>query len=269
LSKQEDEAKLAAEKKKAEEEGGPLAKLLKAQEETNSLLKAFLKSDEDKEKEKGVEVTKQTPEEEAAAKAKKEEDVAKAMEQTTQGPAKQVEGAQPGKPWNPQVVNQIEGEKDKDKEKPYPYPYPEEPEEKSVKKAFPFPYGAIATKREEVVAKALELANQEIGRLNARIAKMIPAEKVEEMVNARFQQKMQEEGFVASSGALPANLEKAGATEIRKSLDGTDEVTEAEGIMKQVVGLDWEHIIGMRRSIDPAYNAFLGAKHGLPLKGGM
>jgi hypothetical protein len=258
------------------EEGGPLSKLLKAQEETNKLLGRFLKENEEEEEgEEKVEKAKMKKQEPMLPEGLKPEDekkpkdgVEKAMEQTNQGAPKKVVGTQPGKPWEAEVMNQEEGEEDdKEKEKPYPYPYPEE--QKAIKKAFPFPYGNIGSKREEVVAKALELANQEINRLNNQLTKMIPAAKVEEMVNARFQQKMQEEGFVPASGALPANVEKALPAEIRKSADGSDEVTEAEGIVKNVIGLDWENLIAMRRNIDPAYNSFLGARHGLPLKGGI
>jgi len=257
------------------EEGGPLSKLLKAQEETNKLLGRFLKENEEEEGEEKVEKAKMKKQEPMLPEGLKPEDekkpkdeMEKAMEQTNQGAPKKVVGTQPGKPWEAEVMNQEEGEENnKEKEKAFPYPYPEE--QKAVKKAFPFPYGNIGSKREEVVAKALELANQEISRLSNQLTKMIPAAKVEEMVNARFQQKMQEEGFVPASGALPANVEKALPAEIRKSADGADEVTEAEGIVKNVIGLDWENLIAMRRNIDPAYNSFLGARHGLPLKGGI
>ena len=260
------------------DEGGPLAKLLKAQEDTNKLLGRFLKQTEEEEEgedkdklEMAKKMKKQEPMLPEGIKPEDEkkpkDDVEKAMEQTSQAAPKKVAGAQPGKPWEAEVMNQEKEKEDEEKEKAFPYPYPEE--QKAVKKAFPFPYGNIGSKREEVVAKALELANQEIDRLNNQLTKMIPAAKVEEMVNARFQQKMQEEGFVPASGALPANVEKALPAEIRKSADGSDEVSEAEGIIKNVIGLPWENLIAMRRNIDPAYNSFLGARHGLPLKGGI
>jgi hypothetical protein len=119
------------------------------------------------------------------------------------------------------------------------------------------------------VSKALDLANQEIIRLSGVITKMIPAEKVEEMVNARFQQKMQEEGFVSSTGAIPANMEKAEPTEIKKAEDSNDEITEATNVARQVTGMSWEGVIKLRQQIDPAYSAFPGTRRGLPLKGGM
>lgn len=251
-------------------EGGPLAQLLKAQEETNSLLRQVIKAeepakDEPEDKKEKEEEAKEKDEKgfppELMAEAKKA--VKKEMEQTTQTAPKKVSAEGP---WKPEVTNAEECEPG-DKEKPYPYPISEA---KDVKKAFPFPYGNIASKREEVLAKQLDNANQEISRLNGTIAKMIPADKVEEMVNARFQQKMAEEGFVTASGALPANVEKAEPSEIRKSVEAPgDEQTEAENVAKQVTGQSWENIIAMRRSIDPAYRAFLGNTRGLPLRGGM
>jgi len=247
-----------------EEEGeqGPLSKLLKQQTETNSLLRQYLEKQEKEE-------------EEAEKEEEKVEKQAETMEQTSQGAPKKI-GDKPGpfkteepEPSKDYVSKQgKEGKEDEpEKEEAYPYPYPEEA--KAVAKAFPYPYDAINSKREEIVAKQLFNANQEIARLNGHIAKMVPPDKVEEMVNSRFQTKMMEEGFVSSTGATPPMGQP---TEIAKEdvdVDGGSELQKADEVASSVRHLTWEHIIATRQETDPAYHLFLKRTPGVRMKGGI
>jgi len=256
LKKQDEKTAVAEpEEEEATNEQGPLSKLLKTQTETNSLLKTWLKKqDEDEEKE-----------EEAVNQVAKEV----VSEQTNQSAPKKISATGPQEAEVPTGVSKQETEEEKpDKEEAYPYPYPEEA--KAVAKSFPYPYDTIGSKREEIVAKQLFNSNQEIARLNGQLAKMVSPEKVEEMVNSRFQQKMMEEGFVSSTGATsPIG---ASPTEIAKedeTFGGGSDLQKATDVASQVRGLTWEHIIATRQETDPAYRLFLKQTPGVRMKGGM
>jgi len=259
LKKQDEKTAVAEpEEEEATNEQGPLSKLLKTQTETNSLLKAWLKKQDEEDEEK----------EEAE---NQKDEVAKEVvsEQTNQSAPKKISATGPQEAEAPAGVSKQETEeKEPDEKEAYPYPYPEEA--KAIAKAFPYPYSHISSKREEIVAKQLFNSNQEIARLNGQLAKMVSPEKVEEMVNTRFQQKMMEEGFVSSTGATsPIG---ASPTEIAKedeTFEGGSDLQKATDVASKVRGLTWEHIIATRQETDPAYRLFLKQTPGVRMKGGM
>jgi hypothetical protein len=298
LKKQDETTAVRDREEEAEE--GPLSKLLKAQEETNSLLrKALSKQDEEEETEEDEEMEKarmkkQNEDGEPEEKVEKigplagaalgalgakvlgnKEKMAKdagSMEQTSQGAAKKVSD-KPGE-WNPEepdaskdYVSKQGEEKEPEKEEAYPYPYPEEA--KAVAKAFPFPYDTIGSKREEIVAKQLFNANQEIARLSGQLAKMVSPDKVEDMVNTRFQQKMMEEGFVTSTGALPPVSQPTEIAKEDTTFEGGSELQKANEVAAGARHLSWENIIAARQETDPAYRLFLKQTPGVRMKGGM
>jgi len=273
LKKQNDETAVADPEE--EEAAGPLSKLLKQQTETNSLLKQYLQKQEEEEEEEAEEMEKAKKLKKQEEDEKAEEEVTKdadTMEQTNQGAPKKI-GDKPG-PFktvepNPSAdyVSKAKKEDEPDEDEAYPYPYPEEA--KAVAKAFPYPYSHISSKREEIVAKQLYNSNQEIARLNGQLAKMVSPEKVEEIVNSRFQQKMMDEGFVSSTGATPPLGQP---TEIAKEDapdDGPVELRKADEVASLVRSLTWEHIIATRQETDPAYHKFLGRAPGVIVRGGM
>jgi hypothetical protein len=145
----------------ATRESGPLASLLKAQEETNTLLKTYLA------KEGGeMEQTSQT-----APKKVGDKNWVAGRDEIVNADEK------PGDAKDDKEPDKDEDDDKKKKEKEAEeYPYPTD--EKAMKKAFPFPYGQIASKREEIVAKQLDNANTEIERLNKMLSKMIPPTKL-------------------------------------------------------------------------------------------
>ena len=257
------------EEEEEEEAAGPLSKLLKQQTQTNSLLKRYLtKQEEEEELEEEERMRKQKEDEEELEDYEEVEKEAK-LGQTNQGKAKKI-GDKPG-PFNFPTLDAsakyVSNDDEPDEEEAYPYPYPEEAKE--VAKSFPYPYSSIGSKREEIVAKQLFNSNQEIARLNGQLAKMVSPEQVERMVNSRFQQKMMDEGFVSSTGAIPPLGQP---TEIAKEdapSDGPVELKKADEVATQVRGLTWEHIIATRQETDPAYHQFLGKSPGARIKGGM
>lgn len=261
---------------KGKEEQSPLATLIAKTEDTNYLLKEML-----------TRMSKQDEKEEEDGKDKggdkdsaPEAEVEKAMEQTSQGKAKEVD--QEEKPWDYDKDGQAGQsaqptdytQKGVKTDEGFPYSYTKSSD--GPGHPYPYPYPEITSKREEVLAKALETANSRILDLQSQMSKMVPVEKVESVVNERFQTMMKSEGFVAAGGLVNHAPGETAVSEAPQNLEKSDDgvasdLDSAAKEAQEFAQKDWGKILEARQKMDPYYmKGILGnrAPLGLTMKGG-